>query len=87
MFIRGKPVKRQGDRNRNGSDVLMKSSFYLVLTTVFLLCSSPVLHAKLIVTPPHCNMGTVDEGVPARTTVTVENRGDRSVVITNVRTN
>jgi hypothetical protein len=43
--------------------------------------------ARLRASPDHFDFGTIDEGIPAVTEVAVENIGDRSVVITNVRTN
>ena len=36
--------------------------------------------------PDHFNFGIVDEGVPASTTVILQNRGDKDILITYVRT-
>ena len=40
----------------------------------------------LIALPDRFNFGAVDEGVPASTTVIVQNTGDKDVSVTNVRT-
>ncbi len=43
--------------------------------------------AVLVATPALVDLGTIDEGVPARTTVTVQNNSTATVVITDLRTN
>jgi hypothetical protein len=41
----------------------------------------------LSATPAHVDFGTIDEGTPAAATVTLRNMGDKSITITDLRTN
>ena len=43
--------------------------------------------ARLTPTPDHFDFGTVDEGTPATTTITLENTGNRDILITGTKTN
>ncbi len=49
--------------------------------------AGPVGKSVLTAVPALVDLGTIDEGVPARATVTVQNNSARTVVITDLRTN
>ena len=52
------------------------------------IASSPAYTAgKLVIDPVNFDCGVVDEGVPATMQVSIENVGDRPVLIQNVQTN
>jgi hypothetical protein len=60
-----------------------------LLTTlaVLVMASATFASDALRIQPTRQDCGTVDEGVPATMTSTVENIGSRDVHISNVRTN